>query len=59
MGSEDGSVAPTLDRTDVVRKLDARLRELDEALQATNNIATRYDIKVRIEELRTIVRLLL
>lgn len=59
MGSEDASVAPTLDRAEVVRKLDARLRELDEALQATNNIATRYDIKVRIEELRAIVRLLL
>lgn len=39
-------------------KLDKRLRELDAALQATTNIATRYDIKLRIEELQAIARIL-
>lgn len=39
-------------------KLRGRIRELDAALQASSNIGTRYDIKLRIEELASALKLI-
>lgn len=43
----------------VLATIDQRIAELDKALQSTTNIATRYDIKIRVDEARAIARLII